>query len=276
MAMAAVRQVGENFGRILANRAGLFSRTKVTTSISPPEQLGWEDFESKAGGPGLLVVFNLGEGQVFFHVPSDLALTLIDLHLAGPGTKLPASRQLSETERQLISPLLSAVANSLGDAASSVFGETTAGPVSQVGGVSGLFLSNRRMPCTYFQADITVPSSQTPIGSIGVCTPVASLRPLLARLNETDRPKGHYAAAERAALKVPVTLTFRFPPVQVPFELARDLAPGQVLSIGHLLGQPLLLHVGGKALFKAVLVEHSRRSACEVIDVIDTSKGEMV
>lgn len=275
MAMTAVRQVGENFNRFLANRTGLFSRTKVTTSLSSPEQLGWEDFEAKTNGPGLLAAFSLGEGQVFFYVPSDLALVLIDLHLAGPGTKLPTSRQLSETERQLVSPFLSAVASSLGDAASSVFGETMAGPVSQVGGVSGLFLSNRRMPCAYFQANINVPSSQNTIGGIGVCMPVASLRPLLARLNETDKPKGHYAAAAQAALKVPVTLTFRFPPVQVPLELARDLAPGQVLSIGHLLGQPLLLHVGGKAIFRAVLVEHSRRSACEVTDVIDANEGEM-
>ena len=269
--MAAVRQVGENFSRFLANRAGLFAHTRVNATLKTVEQLGWEDFEARTGGPGLLSAFSLGEGQVFLYVPSALGLTLVDLHLAGPGTG--HNRQMSETERQLMSPLLAGIASGLADAASSVFGETPAGPVSQVGGVSGLFLSNRRMPCTYLAAELHVPSSQGPIGELGVCMPIASLRPLLAKLQTTPGSLGPHAAATQAVLKVPVALTFRFPPVQVPLDVARDLATGQVLSIGHLIGQPLVLHVAGKEVFRAVMAEHGKRAACEVVDVID-DRGE--
>lgn len=269
--MAAMRQVGENFSRFFANRAGLYARTKVSTALKRAEQVGWEDFEAQASGPGLLAAFSMGEGQVFCYIPASLGLALVDLHLAGPGTGL--SRHISETERQLLSPLLSGTANSLADAASSVFGETVAGPVSQVGSMSGLFLSNRRMPCVDLVVEIHIPSLQGSVGEVHVCAPVASLRPLFAKLQNTAGSSGSHAAAAQAALSIPVTLTLRFPSVHVPLDLARDLGPGQVLSIGHLIGQPLALHVGGKEVFKAVLVEHGKRAACELIEATD-DKGD--
>lgn len=270
--MAAVRQVGENFSRFVSNRAGPFAHTRVAVALTTVEQLGWEDFEARSGGPGLLSAFNLGEGQVFFYVPATLGLALIDLHLAGPGTGL--NRQMSETERQLISPLLAGVATSLADAASSVFGETAAGPVSLVGGASGLFLSNRRMPCIHLAVEVHVPSSQSPLGEISACMPVASIRPLLAKLQTAPGLNGSHAATTQAVLRVPVVLTFRFPPVQVPFSVVRDLAPDQVLSIGHLIGQSLTLHVAGKEAFRAEMAEHNKRTACRVVEAIDI-KGEV-
>jgi flagellar motor switch protein FliM len=271
--MVAVRQVGENFSRFLANRAGLYAHTRISVTLTTVEQVGWEDFEARAGGPGLVAAFMMGEGQVYLYVPAALGLALVDLHLAGPGTG--ASRQMSETERQLVSPFVSGIASSLADAASSVFGETAAGPVSQVGGVSGLFLSNRRMPCIYLAAEVHVPSSQRPVGEIGACMPISTLRPLLARLQGTAGSNGASAAAARAVLEVPVTLTFRFPSVRVPLDMARDLAPGQVLAIGHLLGQPLALHVGGKEMFKAVMAEHGKRAACEIVEATDDKGGTL-
>lgn len=268
VAMAALRQVGENFSRFLANRAGPYARTKVSAALRTVEQVGWEDFEAQTNGPGLLAAFSMGEGQAFFYVPADLGLGLVDLHLAGPGEG--QSRPMSETERQLITPFLAAVAASLADAASSVFGETAAGPVSQVGSGSGLFLSNRRMPCVRLVTKVHVPSAPATGGEVDVCAPVASLRPLLAKLHEVAGAPGPHTAAARAVLKVPVAVALRFPPAQVPLELARNLAPGQVLSLGHLIGQPLLLEVGGKEAFKAVMVEHAKRSACEIVETIAT------
>ena len=263
--MAALRQVGENFGRLVANRATALVRARVAVGLRAVEQLGWEDFEAQASGPGLLITFSLGEGQVFVHLPASLGLAFIDLHLAGPGTGPFPNRQLSETERQLLAPFLSAVASGLADAASPVFGEVRAGPVSQVSGASGLFLSNRRMPCAVVWASVQLPAKE-PVGEIGTCMPIGALRPLLAKLQGAGPTKEAQATAVAAALGVPLTLSLRYPPVSAPLEVVRRLAPGQVLNLGHLIGEPLVLYAGDKELFAVQPVEHARRAACEIVE----------
>lgn len=266
VAMVALRQVGENFSRLLANRLTVLVRTRATVDLRATEQLGWEDFEAKVGGPGLLATFSLGEGQVFVHLPAGLCLSLIDLYLAGTGAGPFPNRQLSETERQLLAPFLSATAGGLADAASSVFGEVHAGPVTLVTGISGLFLSNRRMPCVAMWPSVQLPTSKSPVGEIGMCLPIGALRPLVAKLQSTGPAKGSQAPALAAALSVPLTLSLRYPPVTVPLDVVKYLAPGQVLNLGHLIGEPLTLYAGDKELFAVQPVEHARRAACEIVE----------
>jgi flagellar motor switch protein FliM len=274
VALAALRGVSEHFGRLTANRFGVLAKSKISVHTSPPEQVGWEDFETLAASPGVLATFSLGEGQVFVHMPARLAMALVDLYLAGPGTGTFPDRALTETESKLLSPFLAAVAEGLADAASSTFGETRAGPVSQVTVASGLFLANRRMPCVTFKARAQLPSSREPVGEIGACLPVAALRPLLAKLTAARPAKGSQVAAARAAWRVPLTLSLRYPTVAVPLQVAQALAPGQVLSLGHPVGEPLLLCVGDKPVFVASPVERAKRSACQVIGPYEAPEKE--
>ena len=275
--MAAVRQTGENFSRFTASRFSLLVKAKVSVHVGAPEQVGWEDFEASTTGHGVLAAFSLGEGQVFVHVPAVLAMALVDLYLAGTtGTGPFPDRPLSETESRLFSPFLAALTDGMADAASSIFGETRGGPVTQMTGTSGLFLSNRRMPCVTFQSSVQLPSAREPSGSISICLPVSTLRPLLVKLQPTGPTKGSHASTMAAAVRAPLTLSLRYPPVAVKFHVAQSLAPGQVLSLRHQLGEPLLLCAEGKPLFTAVPAEHGKRAACRIIGAHEPriDKGE--
>jgi len=267
--MAALRQVGENFSRLAASRFGLLAKAKVTLQLGEVAQVGWEDFEAATAGYGVLVTFNLGEGQVFAHLPAALVMALVDLYLAGPGTGPFPERSLSETESRLLSPFLTVLAEALADAASSVFGEARSGPVTQMTATSGLFLSNRRMPCAALSTSVLLPSTKEPAGALRLCFPVSTLRPLLAGLQASSSVTGTRTAALAAARRVPLTLSLRYASVAVPLRVAERLSPGQVLSLGHPLGEPLLLCVGDKPLFTAVPIERARRAACQIVGLYE-------
>jgi flagellar motor switch protein FliM len=271
--MAAVRQVGENFSRFTASRFGLLVKAKVSVHVGAPEQIGWEDFEASTAGHGVLAAFSLGEGQVFVHVPAILAMSLVDLYLAGTtGTGPFPDRPLSETESRLFSPFLSSLTDGMADAASSIFGATRGGPVTQMTGTSGLFLSNRRMPCVALQASVQLPSVREPSGNISICLPVSTLRPLLVKLQPTGPTTESHVSAVAAAMRAPLTLSLRYPQVAIRFHVAQSLSPGQVVSLRHQIGEPLLLCAEDKPLFTAVPVEHGKRAACRIVDVHEPQK----
>lgn len=262
--MTALRQVADNFCRLVSSRVSIWARAKVTFSLGSLEQVGWEDFETGTAGPGVLAAFSIGEGQGFAHVPAGLAMVLVDLYLAGPGTGPYPERNLTETEAHLLSPFLAALAEGLGEAASSTFGEAHIGPITQVTGVSGLFLTNRRMQCVAVKVPVQPPSFAEPAGELTVCLPVSALRPLVAKL-QPPTPKRPGADSLSAARRIPLTLALRYPPATVLLQVAQDLAPGQVLSLGHPVGQPLVLYAGDEPLFAAVPVDNGRRSACQIV-----------
>jgi len=268
--LGAVRQVAEGLSHLAAHRLGTWARARMALNVASIDQVDWETFESQATSPGLLGVLPVAGGQVFVFLPAALCMTLLDLRLSGTGTGPYPSRPLSDIERHLLAPALEVVAGAIADATGRLFGGVGSGPVTQVANSGGPIAASRRGACLTATEITTVTGARTEPGKITVCFPLDTVRPLLAKLSESTMPsQAAYAAAEEAASRIPIPLTLRYRPANISLSVVESLTPGQVLGIGHPIGEALSLCSGDKELFGAHLVEHHRRAACQILGQID-------
>jgi flagellar motor switch protein FliM len=266
LAMAAVRQMAEAVCRIVGSRISTWARAKVTVRLEKVEQLDWQTFQSQVGELATFGAFNLAGSAALVCIPASLAMAVIELLLGGTGKGSWPRRQLTDLEQQLVAPVFTSVSEAVAEAASSVFGRVEAGQVAQVGSNPSVLLASRQRQVICFEGAVDLGANWPSPGSVVICLPVDTLRPLFAHLGRSRPPKEQsYGLAERAAGSVPLRLSLCYPPVAVPVSVAQRLAPGQVVGLGHPIGEPLLLKVGAKAVFLAVPVEHGKRAACKVV-----------
>lgn len=267
-ATLATRQVADGFTHILANRLAPWVRVRVTSNVVSVAQTEWTEFVESVSTPGLLCSVPVALGAVFIHLPAPLCMSLLDLHLSGTGSGELPSRPLTDIERQVLSPMVGSLAEGLVDALSGVFGHVDTGPMTLVQGAGNLMQTGQKGSCMLSRVSAALSGVHAPPGQIDVCFPLDALRPLLAKQSETAKPSPSATlAAEEATSRVPLHLTLRYPPVSIPLPVAENLQVGQVLALGHPIGEPLTLCAGGKELFSARPVEHNRRAACQVIGV---------
>jgi len=266
VALTAVRQLAEAACRLVGSRVSTWARAKVALRLEKLEQLDWQAAQARVGEPSGFAAFNLGEGPVIVCLPASLAFAAIDLHLGGSGKGPWPRRELTDLEQHLLAPVFTMVAEAVAEAASSVLGRGELGPVTQLGNSPGLLLASRQRQLIYCEAVADLGAASPSPGGLAIYLPVDTLRPLFVNLGRDRPPKEQfYALAERAAAEVPLRLSLCFPPVSVPVAVAERLAPGQVVGLGHPIGEPLVLKVGGKAVFSAVLVEQAKRAACKLV-----------
>lgn len=264
--LGAIRQVAEGLTHMTANRLGTWARARMTMSVSSIDQVDWETFEAQVTPPGLLGAIPIAGGQVFVFLPAAFCMTILDLRLSGTGIGPYPSRPLSDVERQLLGPALGVVAGCISDAAGKVFGGVVSGPAVQVANSGGPIGVSRRGACLTATEVATITGTRSEPGLITVCFPLDTVRPLLAQLSESTMPSvAAFAAAEEAASRIPIPLALRYRPASISLSVAEGLAPGQVLGIGHPIGEALVLCSGDRELFSAHLVEHNRRSACQIV-----------
>jgi flagellar motor switch protein FliM len=258
--------MGETACRIAGSRLSTWARTKVALRLEGFEQLDFQSFQAKAGEMASFGVFNLGGSPALVCLPVAVAMPLIDLHLGGTGKGPWPQRQLTDLEQQVVAPVFSAVSEAVAEAASSVFGRVEAGQVAQVGSNPSLLLASRQRQVICFEGVAELGTASPAPASVVIGLPIDTLRPLFAHLGRTRPPKEQsLALAQSAAAAVPMKLSLCYPPVSVPVSVAQKLAPGQVIGLGHAIGEPLILKVGAKAVFLAVPVEHGKRAACKIV-----------
>ena len=268
--VTAVRQVADGFAHIVANRLAAWARVRITFSVASVDQTDWGTFEGAVSSPGMLGALPIADGQVLIFLHAAFSMVLLDLHLAGTGSGPFPARGLSDVERQMLTPVMGSIGEGVIDAMSAVFGRVESGPVTLVAGATAQMRPNRRSACLLLRLTGAVSGVRCEPGQIDVCFPLDALRPLLAELSETTKPSlAAHAAAEAAASRVPLPLALRYRPVGIPLHVAENLAVGQVLALGHPIGEPLTLCAGDKELFLARAVEHNRRSACRLIDDLE-------
>lgn len=270
----AIRQVADGLTHMAANRLSTWARARMTLNVASIDQVDWETFEAQVSSPGLLGAIPVGAGQVFVFLPAAFCMTILDLRLSGTGGGPFPSRPLTDIERQVLGSALGVVAGCVSDATGRVFGGVDVGPVSQVDSVSNLTRASRKGTCLSVKEVATIAGARAEPGQVTVCFPLETLQPLLSDLTESTRPSlAAFAAAQEAASRVPIPLALRYRPASIPLSVAERLTPGQVLSLGHPIGEPLTLCSGDRALFDARYVEHHRRSACQITEAIGSQKA---
>lgn len=269
--LVALRGVAEGFGRVAGGRIGSLLHNRVQIRLDDLRQTNWGEFDADLARPAVLASFDLvGYGPVIVHLPIDLAMVLIDLHLSGAGSGPFPSRVLSDMERQIVAPMLEVVAQETAAAISAVLGHVEAAAVTQLV-VPASQARARDEQCVLLRFHVRLAQVADDPWLLDLCIPTAVLRPLLDRL--VDGPDRHEApvlpAVERAARALPLTLSLRFAQTAVSLSVAENLAVDQVLSLGHPLNTPLLVHVQDRPVFTANLVTEGKRAACQIVAYID-------
>jgi flagellar motor switch protein FliM len=270
--LEVLQLVGEAFARRAALALQTTLRTAALVSLGPVEEWTFDQLLRSIDDPGFLAVLSLEplEGAGVLHLPPPIAMGLVERLLGGGGGPVIAGRPLSELEGELLRPLVDQLLGELTPAFESLlalraridhvepnpqFARAAAGPD----------------PMLTFHLEVRTGESEP--GTAVLCLPLAALQgPLDAFVDRasppSERPAGPGAAAQVAErlLDAPVEVAVRFGVVALSSRELLDLGVGDVVWLGHPVGEPLVVSAGGVPFLAAVPGRTERRLACQVVD----------
>jgi flagellar motor switch protein FliM len=241
-------------------------RQSVHVSLAETRQERWEEFVNALPEPTFLAsapVQPFG-GRVVLHVPSALALALVDLRLGGDGRPPAAERGLTEIEHRLVSEMAAALLAEIPPALRSVLPIELGQPTSTS---SGVLVQVGRQSETWVFLELRLVAGEQAEGSLTLCLPVAVLLPVFEALERAEQEDhaGRDSDVRERLLEVPVEVRVVFPDTRLtPLEVL-SLAPGDVLSLRHDPTEPLALMVGGLRLAPVRPITRGKRLACEIL-----------
>ncbi len=112
--LQTMRALHENFTRLLNNSLSVYLRTRVEASIVSIEQISYGDFIASIGIPSILSIFSMEPlpGSGIVQIDLNLAFSIIDRLLGGPGWFAQKLRDLTDIERTLMQRFMARMLNS--------------------------------------------------------------------------------------------------------------------------------------------------------------------
>ena len=246
-------------------------RQPVRVELTELDQANWEDYAGSLPDPTFVSSTALlpHEGRCTLHIPSPLALLLVDYCLGGDGGSQPERSQLTDLELSLT-----------GELAEGMWGEiphpfasfASINPAMTSATTSALLVQVGRPGTLCVLARMKVSLGELTGFEIGLCMPANIVRSLIDQL---ERHHNHGALsgvdrdeARRRLLAVPVELQLGYPAIGLtPAELL-GLQVGDVIHLGSFEPDALRalpLTVGDVSFGTGVLVERGKRLACTIL-----------
>jgi flagellar motor switch protein FliM len=112
--LQTLRTLHDNFTRLLNNALSVYLRTRVDATITSIEQISYGDFVSSIGSPSILSIYSMDPlpGSGIVQVDLNLAFSIIDRLLGGPGWFPAKLRDLTDIERTLMQRFMARMLNS--------------------------------------------------------------------------------------------------------------------------------------------------------------------
>ena len=116
--LQTLRTLHDNFTRLLNNSLSVYLRTRVEATIVSIEQISYGDFIASIGIPSILSIFSMDPlaGSGIVQVDLNLAFSILDRLLGGPGWYPTKLRDLSDIERTLMQRFMARMLNSYREA----------------------------------------------------------------------------------------------------------------------------------------------------------------
>lgn len=261
---------------VLAHRvAGALTSTlrhTVRVEIGDVEQQRWETYTAALPEPTFLssVTVTPYGGRLVLHLPLPFALTLVEVRLGGPATGAQPARSLTDIEQRVVS-----------DIAQQALAEVppSFAPVLSIGvGAMSCVVSSMFLPAVRPSEVCLLVSMRVEVADVGtfdasLCLPVTMLVPTLDALEhldkaatdaEPDQQRGD--ELQRRLLDAPVEAVMCFPDIALSPEELLGLVPGDVVSLRHEVGAPLVLRVGGVSFCEVVATSQGKRLAGMVVE----------
>jgi flagellar motor switch protein FliM len=112
--LATLRTLHDNFTRLLNNALSVYLRTRVEATISSIVQINYGDFIASIDSPSILAIYSMDPlpGSGIVQVDLNLAFSIIDRLLGGPGWFPAKLRDLTDIERTLMQRFMARMLNS--------------------------------------------------------------------------------------------------------------------------------------------------------------------
>ncbi len=112
--LQTLRTLHDNFTRLLNNALSVYLRTRVDATIVSIEQINYGDFVASIGDPSILSIYSMDPlpGSGIVQLDLNLAFSIIDRLLGGPGWFPPKLRDLTDIERTLMQRFMARMLNS--------------------------------------------------------------------------------------------------------------------------------------------------------------------
>jgi flagellar motor switch protein FliM len=116
--LQTLRTLHDNFTRLLNNSLSVYLRTRVEATIVSIEQISYGDFIASIGIPSVLSIFSMDPlaGSGIVQIDLNLAFSILDRLLGGPGWYPTKLRDLSDIERTLMQRFMARMLNSYREA----------------------------------------------------------------------------------------------------------------------------------------------------------------
>lgn len=112
--LQTLRTLHDNFTRLLNNALSLYLRTRVDATVVSIEQISYGDFISSIGDQSILAIYSMDPlpGSGIAQIDLNLAFSIIDRLLGGPGWFPTKLRDLTDIERTLMQRFMARMLNS--------------------------------------------------------------------------------------------------------------------------------------------------------------------
>lgn len=268
----AYQIVQETFARQFGTILTTTLRETCQVSLNGVDEVTYHEYIDTLPNPSLLVVLTMEPliGAGILQLPVPTAVAAVDRMLGGQGGAAVPDRPLSEIELGLVQSLVERLLRELTYAMESLVKVRPA---------------VARLEQDPQFAQVAAPSEQALTATfeigIGEETSTATLYVPAASLTEpleaaVTRPTyGDQAQADTSlmveqltehVLEVPIEVSVTFNQVLATSAEIVGLAVGDVLSLGHPLGEPLTVSAGGLARYHAVAGRRGKRLACQIVE----------
>jgi flagellar motor switch protein FliM len=266
----------ENFARQATTTLTSMLRTGARMELVGIEQFSYDDYIATLPGTYFLATFTLeplpGKGMLAY--PLDTAMAVVDHMLGGAGAGDQPLRPMTAMESAITSHLLQRLLGELAEA----FAHIT--PMHPV--LDGVEYNPQLAQAAAGSETVMVATYSMRIGGREPdATLVLPFSAFAAPLNNAASPQlsesaKHKRARAAEALKerlseVPVDVSVRFNPLEVPSGDLLSLAVGDVLLLRHAQDRPLEVTTNDVTFAHALPSNHRRRLAAEIVP--DTASG---
>jgi flagellar motor switch protein FliM len=245
-------------------------RTGARMELAGIEQFSYDDYIATLPTPVFVATFTLeplpGKGMIAY--PLDTAMAMVDHMLGGSGTGEQPNRPLTGMEATITGSLLERLLSEVATAFAPI---TTLQPV-----LDGLEYNPQLAQVASGSETVMVATYRMRIGAREPeATLVLPFSAFAAALNNAASPQLSDSALrkrERAAealtdrlSQVPVDVSVRFAPLEVPSVDLLSLAVGDVLLLRHPRDAPLEVTTNDLTFAHAIASNHRRRLAAEIV-----------
>ena len=260
----------ESFARQATTVLTSMLRTGARMELDGIEQYSYDDYIATLPAQCFIATFTLeplpGKGLLVY--PLDTALAIVDHMLGGSGGAEQPNRPMTAMETTITGHLLERLLAELADSFA---------PLVQVQpALAALEYNPQLAQAASGSETVMVASHSLRIGnrepSATLMLPFSSFAPSLTnaaspQLTESalrKRQRAAEALTERIS-HVPVDVSVRFAPLQVPSADLLDLAVGDVLLLRHPRDSPLEVTTNDETFAHAIASNHRRRLAAEIV-----------